>query len=60
MLLFGIKSQKDNLKMKSLNESKTRLKRDRPIGFKDKNSRKRKRSYKHDDPNMEECVLKEI
>ena len=41
------------------NESKTRLKCGRPIGFKDKKSRKRKGADKYDDPNMEECVLEE-
>ena len=38
------------------NEFKTRLKRGRPIGFKDKNPQKIKREDKHDNPNMEECV----
>jgi len=40
-----------------INEFKTRLKRGRPIGFKDKNSRK-KEADKHDGPNMKKCVLK--
>ena len=38
------------------NEFKTRLNRGRPIGFKDKNPRKKKRADKHDDPNVKECV----
>jgi len=41
------------------NESKTRLKRGRPISSKDKNSRKRKWADKHDDPNVKECVSEE-
>jgi len=42
------------------NESKTRLKRGRPIGSKDKNPRKRKGVDKYDDPNVKECVSEEI
>ena len=60
MLLLGLKSQKDNLRMKSLmKESKTCLKRGRPIGSKDKNLRKRKGADKNDDPNVGECVSEE-
>ena len=44
-------------KRQVINESMTRLKRGRPIGFKDKNSRK-KEADKHDGPNMKKCVLK--
>ena len=40
-------------------ESKTRLKRGRPIGSKDKNPRKRKGADKHNDPNVQECVPEE-
>jgi len=41
------------------NESKTRLKRGRPIGSKDKNPQKRKGADKHDNPNVQECVPEE-
>ena len=40
------------------NESKTRLKRGRPIDFKDKNSRRRKGADKHDDPPIWKNVFK--
>ena len=42
------------------NKFKTRLKRGRPIGSKDKNFRKRKGAYKQDDPNVKECIPEEI
>ena len=51
-----LKGQSEN---EVTNESKTRLKCGRPISFKDKNSRKRKRTDKRDDSNMKECVSEE-
>ncbi|KAG7584130.1 Reverse transcriptase RNA-dependent DNA polymerase [Arabidopsis suecica] len=40
-------------------ESKTRLKRGRPVGAKDKNPRKRKEVEKHDIPKIAESILEE-
>ena len=54
-----IEIPKGQSKNEVTNESKTRLKRGRPIGSKDKNSRKRKGADKHDDPNVKECVPEE-
>ena len=54
-----IEIPKGQSKNEITNESKTRLKRGRPIGSKDKNLRKRKGADKHDDPNVKECVLEE-
>jgi len=51
-----IEIPKGQSKNKVINESKIRLKRGRPIGFKDKNFLKRKRADKYDDSNIEECV----
>jgi len=42
-----------------INESKTRLKRGRPIGSKDKNPQKRKGADKHDDPIVKKYVSEE-
>ena len=51
-----LKGQSEN---EVTNESKTHLKRGKPIGSKDKNPQKRKGADKHDDHNVKECVSEE-